>query len=115
MTILSEGATRRVRNQAPASRIPRLILPKNKAILDNGCENRKDGVVWEFTWSNVNKAERYHLYVMGKNAQFPVIDNSAILKTSYKDDSPETYIADVHRYGWKWKVRAMVNGVWGKW
>jgi hypothetical protein len=115
MTSTSAGVARKAHIPPSQTTIPTLILPRNNDVLDNGCENRKDGVVWEFKWSEVERAQRYHLYVSGKTAKYPVIDESAILETSYKDERQQSYIAEQHRYGWRWKVRAMVDGVWGEW
>ena len=42
---------------------PVLLKPTNNAELDNGCVNRKDFIEWEFKWSKVPKARRYHLLV----------------------------------------------------
>ena len=95
--------------------IPVLVSPDRGAILDNGCLNRSDSIIWDFDWSDCPGATQYHLYVIGSNARLPIIDNSNMVSSSYSYICIGCYIIDVNRLGWHWKVRAMVNGVWGSW
>ncbi|VXD24230.1 hypothetical protein PL8927_80022 [Planktothrix serta PCC 8927] len=94
---------------------PKLTFPQPSDILDNGCvPPLENDIVWVFSWSEIPNATAYHLYVMGTNALNPVINNSNLTSTDYISKS-RAYIADQNRMGWKWKVRAMVNGEWGNW
>jgi hypothetical protein len=89
-----------------------LISPKEGELLDNGCRNFKDPKLWQFRWSEVRGAQRYHLYVKHEFAGNPVIDNSNIRTTSYTDEDNSF---SLNLSGWRWKVRPMINGVWKDW
>ncbi|HXG64830.1 MAG TPA: ankyrin repeat domain-containing protein [Blastocatellia bacterium] len=91
-----------------------LISPKEGDVLDNGCDNFKEPIVWEFRWSEARGAQRYHLYVIHEFAGNPVIDNPNIKSTSYTDQS-KGFIPTQSLAGWRWKVRPMVKGVWKDW
>ncbi len=94
---------------------PALRSPQDQAVMDNDCRNRQDGADWKFKWDKVPNASRYHLYVIGARAQYPVVDEPTIKKTSYRRKTSGSYIAEHNRLGWQWKVWAMVNGKWGEW
>ncbi|HEY9865884.1 MAG TPA: hypothetical protein V6D21_17065 [Candidatus Obscuribacterales bacterium] len=94
---------------------PKLTFPPPSNILDNGClPPLENDIVWVFAWSEIPNATAYHLYVIGANAVNPVINNSNLPSPDYISKS-SGYIADQNLIGWKWKVRAMVNGEWGSW
>jgi hypothetical protein len=44
-----------------------------------------------------------------------VIDKNDINSTSFHDSNPGDYIIEANRYGWIWRVRAYVGGVWTDW
>jgi hypothetical protein len=92
----------------PDPTIPLLVAPAQGAILDNGCYNQQDLITWDFEWSAVPGATRYHLLVQGANAEYPVIDTIATA-TTYRS-SHIAYIVDRNRTGWQWRVQAEVNG-----
>ena len=94
---------------------PELISPKNGDVLDNGCQDRKNGILHAFEWSEVPGAQRYHLYVKGPSARIPVIDDSNITTTGYTRWEQGSYIVIGNGKGWTWKVRAMVQGQWTDW
>ena len=95
---------------------PTLLAPRAGAVLDNGCENREDGVLWSFEWSAVPGADRYHLYVIGQAAKNPVVDDDKITTNAYARLGRGSYIVGrVNLYGWRWRVRARVHGVWTGW
>ena len=83
--------------------------------MDNGCEDRSDGVLWDFDWSMCSGASDYHLYVKHQSSTYPVIDRSDLTSSSFHKDGPGDYIINSNRFDWRWKVRAKVNGVWGDW
>jgi hypothetical protein len=91
-----------------------LISPANGAVMDNGCQDKSNGVTWDFDWSDVPGATAYHLRVW-HNPALPVINNMAVPSSSYHDDSPATYIINTNLIGWRWMVRAKVHGIWGRW
>jgi hypothetical protein len=99
----------------PQSFVPALVSPQEGAVVDNGCTNRKNGNTWRFQWSEVPGAERYHLYVKADHALNPVADERNLKEAVYVHREAGAYVVDCNRHGWKWKVRAMVDGVWGAW
>jgi hypothetical protein len=96
---------------------PNLIAPEIGAVLDNGCciNRESDGASWKFEWEGVPQATRYHLYVIGPETRYPVINCSDITATSSLREGRRNYIVDRYYKGWRWKVRAMVAGTWREW
>jgi hypothetical protein len=92
--------------------VPILIAPLDGAVLDNGCTDRSDPMEWSFGWSEVPRAQRYHLYVIGPTASIPAVDRE-LTEPSYAQRSI-AYVVDRHRLGWRWRVRALVDGSWGE-
>ena len=95
------------------AQVPQLNSPEEDAILDNGCLDGSNNPVWEFSWTPVEGANRYHLFVQRLGSRIPVLNHS-IETTSFKHDQPG-YITPPNADGWTWRVRAMVNGRWSKW
>lgn len=104
--------TRAPKRSGPS--LVKLISPAPGDVLANGCENFKKPVVWEFHWSEVPRAQQYHLYVIHESARNPVLDKSDIRDTSFAK-TDKGYIPSQNLEGWKWKVRPMVGGVWKDW
>ncbi len=102
------------KNPSYAECTPILITPSDGAELDNGCSHGSDLVTWQFDWQDCEGATRYQLYVKGAAATYPVIDIDDIINSEYTNSS-YGYILDRNRFDWIWKVRAMVDGVWGPW
>ena len=94
---------------------PELISPREGEVVDNGCQNRQNGILTAFEWREVPGAVRYHLYVKYPGAQNPVIDDARILTTGYCRWEQGSYVAESNRIGWTWKVRARVNRQWTDW
>jgi serine/threonine protein kinase/Flp pilus assembly protein TadD len=97
---------------------PELLIPAAGAALDNGAAGGSKMMVWEFAWSDVPGATQYHLYIIGPNAGLPRINprinNSRLSSSSYRFEARE-YVPDPNRVGWRWKVRALVQGNWTDW
>ncbi len=93
--------------------VPVPLTPADGGTLDNGCTNHSDPMTWEFTWSACPASQDYGIYVIGSNATIPAIDDHTA-STSYLRESTG-YVANQNRSLWRWKVRAMQNGVWGDW
>jgi hypothetical protein len=53
--------------------------------------------------------------VIGAQAKYPVINDAEITYASYHRASPQSYIIERHRRGWRWKVRALVGDEWSEW
>jgi hypothetical protein len=102
-------------NKARAEIRPELIDPINGVVLDNGCENRSNDIVWNFFWREISGATHYQLYVIGDTAENPIINRSDITNAFYEDRSAGSYIIDSNRFRWRWYVRAVVNGAWTQW
>ena len=111
----SESGTSDAEQPAPPAVAPLLLSPADGVVLDNGRTDRRDEIIWDFDWSDFPGATRYHLYVIGGSATFPVISNRDIKVSSYHHVSRGGYIIDRNRYGWTWRVRAMVGGRWSEW
>jgi len=45
----------------------------------------------------------------------PVIDRSDLTASYFHREAWGGYVADQNRFGWTWKVRAEVGGIWGAW
>ena len=82
--------------------------------MDNGRYDRQDEIRWEFRWPKMKGAEKYRIYVIGANAQFPVIDTTSP-DNNYLHVSEGSYIIDRHRFDWEWKVKGFVDGQWTEW
>ena len=92
--------------------IPALLSPAEGATLDNGCYSRTDTETWDFRWSPVKNAARYHLVVQHPGAENPAIDVTTA-SSFYHHVSYGGYVINRFRYGWEWKVQAEVNGAFG--
>ncbi|MFH1032494.1 MAG: TRAP transporter substrate-binding protein DctP [Chloroflexota bacterium] len=94
-----------------------LISPDEGALLDNGRFDGYDRIIWNFDWSDVPGATQYQIYVIGDTSPAPTINT----QISYSNYHWENYGSigggnvDQNRFGWTWKVRALVNGVWSGW
>lgn len=93
---------------------PKLISPANGEVMDNGCQDKSNGVTWDFDWSDVPGATAYHIRVW-KNPALPVVNKMDVASSDYNHDSPQTYIINSNRLGWRWRVRAKAGGAWGPW
>lgn len=94
--------------------VPELLSPAEFEVMDNGCSSQTDFVEWSFEWSRVPDAKAYHLFVQRAGAKYPVINAQGVKKTSYTRKNI-AFIAPQNATGWKWKVRALVNGEWRDW
>jgi len=92
---------------------PLLISPLNGDVMDNGRTDGKNGIVWDFNWSDVKGATQYQLYIKKDTDNIPVID-TVTTSSSYRHRDG-SYITNADRYGRTWKVRAQVNGQWCEW
>jgi peroxiredoxin/outer membrane lipoprotein-sorting protein len=99
----------------PQPCVPILLSPRSGDSLDNGLIGKSKVRTWEFAWTECSSASEYHLYVIGPRAINPVIDDDNITTNSYRRTFDSGYIVDPNLRGWKWKVRAKVNGEWGEW
>jgi serine/threonine protein kinase/tetratricopeptide (TPR) repeat protein len=93
---------------------PTLVNPADGATLGNGTLDRSKLKVWQFDWSEMAGATRYHLYVTSTTAPLPSVNNSTLTSSSFRFESSGYVDVQLLR-GWRWKVRALVNGVWSDW
>ena len=106
---------------ASALCVPQLVAPVEGAVLDNGradFDRSTDAVIWEFDWSDCPGAIEYDIFVMGPGAIYPLVLNRSgnpITESSFRSVSCGSYIIDANRRGWRWRVRALTDGVWGQW
>jgi hypothetical protein len=94
---------------------PVLVSPAHNATMDNACKAGTDKTIWNFSWNKVEGASRYHLYVIEPQTDDAVIDKSDLTQTSYQGGLGAGYVIDDSLKGWRWRVRAEVNGEWGQW
>jgi len=98
----------------PTPKIPTLVRPAPGVLMDNGCTGGRDEIKWAFTWSPLPGATKYHLYVIGRTATNPVVDLDNLLAPSHIH-TRTAHITSTHTRGWRWKVRAFVDGAWQPW
>lgn len=94
---------------------PTLLSPSINTIMDNGCESRENPIIWDFSWSEVEGAETYQLYVKGSNAIYAAINCDNITTVTYHHQCDGCYIVPNNYNSWTWKVRAKVNDEWTSW
>jgi hypothetical protein len=114
MVLIAATTPRVLSARAAAIGQPQLISPNNNVVMDNGCGDKSNGITWDFDWSDVPRAEAYHIRVW-KNPAIPVINEMNVTASNFHYDSPQTYIINTNLTGWRWTVRAKVHGVWGPW
>jgi len=90
---------------------PWLLAPEQQALLENGCDG---AFVWEFDWMDTPGATHYWLYVFRQNAGGPAVDRSNLTVSAFQHRSTG-YVGSHNTGGWRWKVRAKIDGQWGKW
>lgn len=90
-----------------------LTSPANGALLDNGCSDLSNYLTWDFAWTACSGATQYNIYVKHPNDAAPRIDTA--LNTTAYHHAGFFAIDDSHLSGWRWKVRAMINGFWTDW
>ena len=93
--------------------VPRLLSPEDGAELDNGCTNGSNGTFWEFDWSDCPDVEFYEISVELRGVQEPFVQPD--LTESEFALLENRVIFEEARFGWTWRVRAQVDGVWGNW
>ncbi len=94
--------------------IPLKVSPINNAIMSNGCTDRSKTITWNFDWEDCPGATQYHLQVYHPSLATPRIDDQTLTTSSYNYNCPGCFLSE-NLTGWRWKVRAMVNGQWGLW
>ncbi|EDP94844.1 hypothetical protein KAOT1_01420 [Kordia algicida OT-1] len=90
-----------------------LNSPQSNASLANGIESRNASFSWDFDWEDVPNAEQYEIVIIHPNN-----NKKSILK-----NTPVSRYQLVQRgglknnelIGWKWKVRAFINGSYRDW
>src|SRR5262249_34351563 len=93
---------------------PALRKPAAGATLDNGSPVGSKTVVWAFEWSDVPGATQYHLCLIGPTSTVPNFNRSTYTSSSCRLET-RLHVPDQFRLGWRWKVRALVKGVWTDW
>ncbi|NLK53510.1 MAG: PKD domain-containing protein [Bacteroidales bacterium] len=94
--------------------VPEFISPSPGQIMDNGCTNQSDDIIWYFTWSECPGATMYNLYVKHTDAVYPAIDIETN-NTDYTRIFPNSDIDNSTRFGWIYRIRAYINGNWRLW
>jgi len=93
---------------------PSLIYPIAGYIVDNGCSDFSNPKEWNFYWSSLPNASKYHIYSIHPNATMPVIDQ--IVNTNNYNFLNYGYVPNINRFNWSWKVRSGNDaGQWSEW
>jgi hypothetical protein len=95
----------------PVVTVPTLVAPARGASLGNDCT----GPLWTFDWSDVPNASVYHLAVLRPGAAAPALDATGVVGSELRWTRPTSVVPDGERRGWRWRVRAMVEGAWREW
>ena len=103
-----------INTDCPEYCVPELLSPADTAIMDNGCENMTDSVIWQFDWTDCEFADRYQIVVYHEGSALELINENVVLTSDYTYKSLG-YITEANRYNWVWKVRAEVDGFWLEW
>ena len=91
--------------------IPQLLSPEQGAVLANSTGS-PNSAVWYFDWADVEGATQYHIYIDYPSVSNPAVDTNNIIESSFRFAFVGTL---KYHYGWIWKVRALVDGVWSDW
>ena len=94
--------------------IPLLIYPSIGIEADNGCSDNSDIMLWEFDWMDCVQASAYHLQVIHMPSGDTAFNRDMLNSSEFFHPAIEFKDND-HLSGWIWKVRAMIDGVWGTW
>ncbi len=89
-----------------------LLDPAHGSLLDNGCSNVANPIVWDFAWDLCEGASDYNLVVQATPTSIPVVD--VIVPEGLYHHEGSGFIANSNRINWKWQVRARVAGEWGE-
>jgi hypothetical protein len=96
-------------------KVPVPLVPSEGAVLSDKGRPENKGKGWDFRWSRVAQAVKYHLRVTGPGDNDPVIDNAELSDPSYRCNGI-VLPPGADRHGWRWKVRAMVaSQTWTDW
>lgn len=90
--------------------VPNQVLPEDGSEMDNGCTNQDNGISWEFDWDDCPGAEMYSIHIDHSSLETPFDRDLPVSAFSLLEDR---VLPEEQRIGWTWKVRAMVNGIWG--
>lgn len=95
------------------SDIPMLMIPLPDAVMDNGCVNKTIPVSWFFSWTSVQGASMYELWIKKHYSTSPTFDLQ-LSEIQYTWQS-YTFITEQDSENWIWKVRCLINGKWSDW
>jgi hypothetical protein len=102
------------RGSAAGSCTVELVSPLDNAeLVPRRLPNGQVSNVWRFSWSACPGATQYHLYVRGPTARNPVVNRDDLTSTSYTYERTNYSMTTLQ--GWRWWVRAKVDGRWGPW
>lgn len=91
---------------------PALVAPADGAELPNGHGTPAMPFAWDFTWSEVPRADRYEVVL--DNAANPKLGNKVEVDKPWYSATFSAINFDKLE-GWSWKVRAQVHGRWSQW
>jgi hypothetical protein len=85
--------------------------------MDNGCFNYSayNQIVWPFDWADVPGAYQYNVVVYKLGSTGHYINTNVWSTSQYTFTTSGTYIPEVDRYNWRWKVRVSSGSCWSAW
>jgi hypothetical protein len=98
---------------------PTLLKPAAGATVDNGTGDASKQMAWEFHWSDVPGATQYQLHMI--HSSWLSVGPTRMVSNIYNPTSSsynlgnKWAVGDQSRLGWRWKVRALVQGTWTDW
>ncbi len=113
----TRSAIREFLGRIEASCVPVLKWPYANALLDNGCPDWPDSVLWSFGWFSCPGADRYQIAIEGPPGSPPELNcaHADAPDTTYKQRVYGAVADEDLVAGWTWKVRAHSGDVWGPW
>ncbi len=94
-----------------------VYTPVSGSLMDNGCENGEDDLLWSFDWPDVPGATYYELEIEDDD-EYEWNSDSDLYESNYEygiDEYEEEYIEKYRLNNWRWRVRAQVNYEWRDW
>lgn len=91
-----------------------LLAPAEGELMDNGRDDGTDAIIWDFEWSSCGEATVYHFELFPPFFPEP-IQSHPVSEPSFHIFNSGSYIPDVNRFNWRWRVRSLIDGELGPW
>ena len=91
---------------------PALLSPAEGAVLANGRGSPPADFTWDFSWSEVPRADRYELIISDPAGRSYTEELNS---QQFHWGRTNISLPAEKLQGWSWRVRARVGGRWSKW